>query len=408
MILKTLEKLDQWSMRFYRLDPDRLERERPLRAQLLRQTLIFVTLLSSLYLVLGAAGAVRSIFFPFDAIELLVTATGCAWLARKGKISLATVLLLTVSSHPVSYLIAKYGLHSPAAALLVLTILVCGLLVGGYLLKTWVIVCCLILALIAAVEWKRTSGQDQVALIRAMLFWWGASVATAWLVSLFTRRLEDFLELNRRAEQKQQAAIIEERTRIAREIHDTLAQGFTGIVVQLNAAEEMIGGDESKLRRHLSQARELARSSLDEARRSVWALRPESLEQSGLAQALERIGRQAAAGANIQVEMQLSGEPRRFAAEAELNLLRICQEAVTNAVRHARPERVTISLSYEPQSLRLEVQDDGAGMNQNGLAGSKGFGLTGMRERARQLNGSIEIESETGKGTTVRTIVPLG
>jgi signal transduction histidine kinase len=404
--MKALDRLDQWGNRLYRLDPDRLERELPLRAQLLRRILVFVALGCGLYLILGAAGIVRSFVFPFDAFELLAAVIVCVWLSHRGKISSATTLLLVISSHPASFLTAQYGLDSPAAALLLLTILFCGLF-GGYLLKTWVVVCCLLLAYIAAVEWVRTIGAGQKALVQALLFWWGASAATAWLVSLFARHLEGILELNHQAEQRRHMAVIEERTRIAREIHDTLAQGFTGIVVQLNAAEEMIGVDESKSRQHLDQARDLARASLNEARRSVWALRPESLDQSDLAQALEGIGRQATAGLKIPVEVRLSGAPRPLAAEAELNLLRICQEAVTNAVRHAQPQQIVISLSYEPRSLRLEVVDNGAGMSQDTLARRQGLGLTGMRERAQRLHGRLEIESETGKGTMVKATVPL-
>lgn len=170
----------------------------------------------------------------------------------------------------------------------------------------------------------------------------------------------------------------------------------------------MIGVDESKSWQHLDQARDLARASLNEARRSVWALRPQSLDQLDLAQALEGIGRQATAGLKIPVEVRLSGAPRPLAAEAELNLLRICQEAVTNAVRHAQPQQIVISLSYEPRSLRLEVVDNGAGMSQDTLAKRQGLGLTGMRERAQQLRGRLEIESETGKGTMVKATIPLG
>src|SRR5262245_61617275 len=156
LLMKVLDRLDQWGNTLYRLDPDRLERELPLRAQLLRRILVFVALGCGLYLILGAAGIVRSFVFPFDAFELLAAVMVCVWLSHRGKISSATTLLLAISSHPASFLTAQYGLDSPAAALLLLTILFCGLF-GGYLLKTWVVVCCLLLAYIAPVGCGRTS-----------------------------------------------------------------------------------------------------------------------------------------------------------------------------------------------------------------------------------------------------------
>jgi signal transduction histidine kinase len=392
-----LDRLERWVWQVHRLDPVRLQREQPLRAQLLQQMLIVTAGASLLYLALGILGLVKSRIFPFDALEMLAAVGLSAWLSRRGKVLSATTLLPVVMSHPVSFLTATYGLHSPAGALFLPTILVCGLLIGRRFLITWTVICCLIIVWIAV----RTGELGASA-----IFWWGAFVATGWLVSLFSRHLERLLELTRQSEERRRAAIVEERTRIAREIHDTLAQGFTGIVIQLNAAEQVIEGNSSAARQHLERARTLARTSLEEARRSVMALRPEALDQADLRAALEHLARQLTAGTGIQVETRASGEPRRLSADAELNLLRISQEAITNAVRHAEPKRIVVHLSYEIEAVRVEVHDDGSGIA-SGHPPSQGFGLTGMRERAEQLGGRFDLESQPGRGTTVTAVIPL-
>src|SRR5260370_1212753 len=154
----------------------------------------------------------------------------------------------------------------------------------------------------------------------------GFYIATAWLVTLFSRHLERLFEASRAAEEQQRSAIVAERTRFAREIHDSLAQGFTGIVIQLNAAEQRLGADSEPDRVHLDIARQLACQRLVEARRSVGALRPGLLANGNLLGAIEQIGFQLTAGPGVRFEAHLKGEPSALSDDVEAHLLRIGQE----------------------------------------------------------------------------------
>jgi signal transduction histidine kinase len=471
-----------------------------------------------------------------------------------------------VISHPAGFAIAQYGVRTPAPGLLIPSLLVCGLLIGGYFLSTWTAVCCLLLLSITL----RVGTITEAATIRALAFWWLLFATTGWLVHLFTDHLERrwqvehrqtsalgrmlavmsaeqplegllsrlaallreefdadavtlcrysaaadqlevaatsrkgaavveadsaiaardlpawrevnatpralpiarpatdsrvsgwpvlfsarteqllivpivinsvpagllaidyaralrdqqeetdlagilarelalFFQIEQLTHSQRQAAVLEERNRMAREIHDSLAQGFTGIVVQLNAAEEMLQRQPDASRQHLDTARKLARSSLEEARRSVRALLPQSLEQEGLAASLARIARELTAGSRMVIDLQISGTPPVLTADMELNILRVGQEALTNAVRHSRCDRVVVRLSHEPDAIRLVVRDNGSGIlsSEPGPDVRRGTGLPGMRERARRLNGNLQIEGAPGTGTTITLVVPL-
>jgi signal transduction histidine kinase/ligand-binding sensor domain-containing protein len=207
------------------------------------------------------------------------------------------------------------------------------------------------------------------------------------------------------------AAVLGERNRIARELHDTLAQGFTGVSMQLEAVSAKLGGAEAA-REHLNQARLLVRSSLAEARRSVRDLRTELLDGASLGEALSVVARQLTSGSEVRAEVSTTGAPRRLPERVERNLLRVGQEALTNAVRHAGATRVRVRLDYEGRRVRLEVADDGRGFqthaNGHGNGGdSGGFGLRGMRERVAQLGGELSIDSRPGAGTVVTVSAPL-
>jgi signal transduction histidine kinase len=200
--------------------------------------------------------------------------------------------------------------------------------------------------------------------------------------------------------QASEGAVLEERNRLAREIHDTLAQGFTGIVIQLEAAEDTLAEDEKEAAlAHLARARELARDSLAEARRSVQALRPLALERDDLPGALRRSVEQLTAGTAISIEVVISGLPVTLSEQVENELLRIGQEAVNNAVKHAGATAVMVELSYETNGVTLMIQDNGRGFDSHQPA--PGFGLAGMRERANRIGAEIMIDSQPGGGTTV-------
>jgi signal transduction histidine kinase len=210
--------------------------------------------------------------------------------------------------------------------------------------------------------------------------------------------------------QAREAGVLDERQRIAREIHDTLAQGLTGIITQLEAAERGAGRPE-QWRRHLDQAQALARDSLGEARRSVQALRPEPLEEATLPDALDELARRWSQTEAVELSFATTGEPRPLLAEVEATLFRVAQEALTNVAKHAGASKVGLTLSYTDQAVLLDVRDDGVGFaprrrDGNGRRDGHGFGLDGMRQRLRRVAGSLAVESAPGDGTAVSASVP--
>ncbi|MEW2356045.1 sensor histidine kinase [Spirillospora sp. NPDC029432] len=205
-------------------------------------------------------------------------------------------------------------------------------------------------------------------------------------------RLEQALEENAGLQaqllvQAREAGVNDERRRLAAEIHDTIAQGLAGIITQLQAAEDS---------EHVRRATALARESLREARRSVHDLAPTHLEHDSLPEALKKIVRDG-------TQLTVTGTVEPLHDEIEAALLRIAQEALANAARHAGATRVGVTLSYMDDEVTLDIRDDGRGFTRP----SRGFGLTAMRERAARVAGTLEIESEPGRGTAVSARVPL-
>ncbi|HEX8190057.1 MAG TPA: two-component regulator propeller domain-containing protein [Pyrinomonadaceae bacterium] len=204
-------------------------------------------------------------------------------------------------------------------------------------------------------------------------------------------------------------AVLQERNRIAREIHDNLAQEILGISVQLEIVARTMASAPDAARKHLDRARALVRSSVAEARRYVWDLRSQSLDERDLPAALAEMTRRLTAESGVQTQFNVSGTFRPLAPQVENNLLRIGQEAVGNAVRHAQAKTVTVSLDFGAREVRLEVKDDGRGFDAASYDGGRGghFGLVGMRERAEQMGGRAEVRSEPGQGTEVTVRVPI-
>jgi signal transduction histidine kinase len=215
------------------------------------------------------------------------------------------------------------------------------------------------------------------------------------------------MQLSCVAEHRRQSAVLEERTRLAREIHDTLAQGLTGIVVQLEAAEDVLAETPTEARVHMARARQLARSSLAEARRSVQALRPQALADSDLPTALPRLVEQLTAQTPLQAQVQVQGTPASLPPEVENALLRISQEALVNTVKHAQARTVQLALMFDAGAVRLRVTDDGQGFDPQQVATREGFGLVSMRERAERIGGRFTLTSRPPHGTTVTVVVPV-
>lgn len=207
------------------------------------------------------------------------------------------------------------------------------------------------------------------------------------------------VELTRLAEEAQQSVLLQERTRLAREIHDTLAQAFGGVLMQLQAATYFATTQSDLAQTHLLTAQSLARDGLAEARRSVWTLYLETTEYEDPAQTIAKFIDQAATGQAAQIQLDINGVPYPLHPDWGLNLLRIAQEGITNALRHAQPQTIWVCLSYQPQTLQLMVCDDGCGFDPQSTA--PGFGLLGMQQRTARLGATWHLSSQIGQGTTI-------
>lgn len=236
---------------------------------------------------------------------------------------------------------------------------------------------------------RRAFGSDEIVLAQALM-----------------RQLSLAMQITRLTQATRDGAIQTERNRMAREIHDTLAQGFTGIVIQLEAAEDAADGSPHEAAEHIARARALARESLAEARRSVWALRPTALTQRTLTAALRESVLTLANPAGIAARFEFSPELPALDPALEDDLLRIALEAVTNALKYAQATTLTLNLRSDSESVTLQVADDGRGLAARPAPGSGGFGLIGMRERAARHSGSLAVETGPA-GTTVTAEIPL-
>jgi signal transduction histidine kinase len=228
--------------------------------------------------------------------------------------------------------------------------------------------------------------------------WWRVAlieaVAGHAALALHHSRL---LDLNRREERRK--AILEERNRLARDIHDNLAQGFAAILMQLQAAQREGGGWPAGVASNVETAVDLARTHLTEARRSVGALRPNVGQDEDIASALKRLAAMGQRTASMPVELVVDELPR-LGDTIEREIIGIAQEALTNAVRHSRARRITIRASaVQSVGLRLSVADDGRGIPRDGS--SSGFGMTSMQERAERIGASLTIVTAPRSGTEV-------
>lgn len=325
-----------------------------------------------------------------------VTVLGGYWL-------LACALVTLLATEHGSYTIALYGLYP----MMIITLGWWGMipLVGvtalmGVALEGW------------------GSGQ---AFLTNLLANAGLSALIAAFISAITRQSEQRqaalaqLAATRAelAEASRQAGVVAERERLARELHDTVAQGFISVVTQLEAAEQSLESGQAGVepaRTSVRKARETARTSLEELRRSVRALRPDLLESTTLAHALAELVRRWSASTGIAAELRTTGIPVVLHPDAELALLRSAQEALSNVGRHAHASRVVVTLSYLGDVVSLDVDDDGVGFaadgSTTGLRADGGFGLIGMRERLTAAGGNLAVESTPGHGTTIAASVP--
>ncbi len=232
----------------------------------------------------------------------------------------------------------------------------------------------------------------------------GAFISSIIIQSTDRQRLIDELTRSRanlmRAERE--AGRLNERQRLARDIHDTLAQHFTSIIMHLAAARHSNFGT---VQTQVQQAEEAAREGLDEIRRIVWDMRPEQIEKASLVEAVEELAARWSAENSVLVKMNVTGTPRSLTSSAETALLRISQEAMHNIIKHAQAKNVNITFSFMEDVFVMDITDDGLGFDPS--KSSDGFGMKTMRDRAEELSGTLTIESERGIGTAIAVSIPV-
>ena len=259
---------------------------------------------------------------------------------------------------------------------------------------------------------------DWTALITVLISTVIGAIVAIWINAIIRqsgerRSLIEALEQSQRElrSAERQAGVLAERQRLAGEIHDTLAQGFTSIVMHLEAADAALEPAASVARRHLDQARATARASLAEARSVIWELRPELQAQAALPEALANLAAHWAAESGIHAHATTTGTPHPLRPDVEVTLLRAAREALANVRKHAHATEVVVTLSYMDDLAVLDIQDNGVGVDANRVqasaAGAGGFGLPAKRVRVARVGGTLTLESVPGEGTTLVVEVPL-
>jgi len=228
---------------------------------------------------------------------------------------------------------------------------------------------------------------------------------SAWVIVL-RRRVRDQTEIIRQKWERE--VVLEERNRIARDLHDTLAQAFAGVAFQLEAVGSNLLNTPAEARKHLGLALTMVRHCLLEARRSVMDLRSVSFEKKDLPAILTETISQLTASLPISVDLEVRGSVRLLPTTIENNLLRLSQEGITNAVQHGKATRLTLNLNYDSESVRLGIADNGCGFDPESMRdGADGhFGLLGMKERVKQMGGEFVLKSCPGEGTNILVTVP--
>jgi signal transduction histidine kinase len=216
------------------------------------------------------------------------------------------------------------------------------------------------------------------------------------------------IQLTRIAQAAKQAAILEDRNQLAREIHDSLAQNFAGIAMQSAVAEEEMDGGEGFPVHRIRLIKKMAESGLVEARGSALSLRSTIIEESGLVAALQMLVEHSNVVGRLRCDFRTNHLPERgLPARTQHELLRIAQEAISNAIRHGKPTVVSVTLRREPHNLVLRIKDNGSGIPKTRLEKSEGIGLRSMRERASHIGARLVIQTGRSRGTRIIVTVPI-
>jgi len=210
------------------------------------------------------------------------------------------------------------------------------------------------------------------------------------------------------AKSAKQSAVLEERNPLAGEIHDSLAQSFTGITMQLEMAKEIVTDKDNELLGYVERANDLARFGLSEARRSVWSLKPMIIRDSSLIESLQMLVERSNIPGRLHCTFRSNLEDdESLPVLVRQDLLRIAQEAISNALRHAKSTAISVSLRSDPPNLILKVKDNGSGRTSEAET-REGFGFVNLRARVKKLKGSLDIRTALGRGTSIVVSVPVG
>jgi signal transduction histidine kinase len=244
-------------------------------------------------------------------------------------------------------------------------------------------------------------------IIRALLATVGVVVLACGGIMLLARRRLQEQDARRLAAEREFALLFAERNRMAREIHDTLAQGLGGISIHLEFIKNRLPPAPPEISKHLQIARELVRHSLADARNAIWDMRSQALQEGDLVSALDATLKQLTEGSAVAARLTVTGQPRRISPAMENELLHIGQEALCNAVKHAQAKKIELHLDFAEGEIHLCVKDDGCGFSPD-KAGPRpnNFGLIGMRERVQQLRGRLVVQSSVETGTQILATVP--
>ena len=377
---------------------------------------------------LGVQGTLAQFITPgqvvlvFLVIYLLVP----WWQSRMGRLFLPVAFLL-LASHVVvgNYLTLQWLVPSPmrgyaALALLLhawVTIQFLVLFIAWQYNLFWMMVAGIGLSLLDAARYFPSLSKDAVfypfysmLVIGRFFAVTGAGLGFAWLIQRQREHRAALAEANQKLAQyaaaTEQLAVSQERNRMARELHDTLAHSLSGATVQLEAVQALWDVKPGEARQMLDQALEVTQSGLTEARRALHSLRASPLEDLGLSLAISDMAKSTAARTNLRLELDVQNHLKNLTPAIEQCVYRVAQEALTNATRHADAKTLRVTLQHDTSRLNLTVADDGRGFDLAQVNNTR-YGLKGLRERAEMVGASLQVKSSVKTGTTIELVVPL-
>jgi signal transduction histidine kinase len=372
---------------------------------------------------LGVQGTLAQFITPGEAVLvfLVIYLLVPWWQSRMGRLFLPVAFLL-LASHVIvgNYLTLNWLVPPPmrgyaALALLLhawVTIQFLVLFIAWQYNLFWMMLAGIGLSLLDAVLYFPFLSRDAVfypfysmLVIGRFFAVTGAGLGFAWLIQRQREHRAALAEANKKLAQyaaaTEQLAVSQERNRMARELHDTLAHSISGAAVQLEAVQALWDVKPGEARQMLDQALEATQSGLTEARRALHSLRASPLDDLGLTLAIRDMAKSAAARANLHLDLDLQNHIENLAPDVEQCVYRVAQEALTNATRHSDAKTLRVTLQYDTNCLTLTVADDGHGFDPAQVNDAR-FGLKGLHERAEMIGGTLEVDSQPQKGTTVK------